>query len=107
MIRLKLMIALLLLLPLSLAAQAVHVTGQVLDSQGERGLAGARIELFAGFEDYDKAVRRLREKTDLKPQATARTDGDGLFDLTAPQPGIYRLRVEAGGAFPSRILFFF
>ena len=69
-------------LPLTLAAEPIRVSGQVMEFTGG-GLTGARVELFP--------------QTGTAPVATAQTDAAGLFELAAPASGCYRVRIEAAG----------
>ena len=77
--------------------QPIQVTGLVLTPDGGHGIAGARMELLPAWEGYAEGVRRLREGAEPAPLATARTNGEGYFELAAPEAGAYRVRVRAEG----------
>lgn len=90
----------LLLIPLlthALAAEPIRISGRVLSRETEKGLPGARVELHPAFEGYADALRRLTEKVEPEPLASARTGGDGSFELAAPEGGFYEVVVRAEG----------
>jgi protocatechuate 3,4-dioxygenase beta subunit len=71
-------------LPALLAAEPIHVSGQIrIPAETVQGLAGARVELLP--------------QTGEAPLATARTDAAGFFELTAPESGCFRVRMRAAG----------
>ena len=96
----------LLALPLAAAAaEPIRVTGRVLAMDGESGKAGARVELFPAYEDHAAALRRLNEKVEPAPLATARSGADGSFEIAAPESGGFRVMVQAKGHLPMEIPF--
>ena len=71
-------------LPALLAAEPIHVSGRLQTStESPQGIAGARVDLLP-----------QRGET---PLATARTDAAGVFELTAPESGCFRVRMRADG----------
>jgi hypothetical protein len=87
-------------LPMALVAEPIRVSGRALSYETGKGLAGARVELYPAFEGYAEAVRRLTEKTDPAPLASARTGEEGSFELAAPEGGCYNVVVRAEGFMP-------
>lgn len=72
------------------AAEAVPVGGRVLGPAG-RGVAGAAVELLP-------EPRRATPGPAAEPVARAVTGPDGGFQLAAPGPGLFRVRVAAAGS---------
>ena len=93
----RFLFAFLFLFPIALAAQPIRVSGRVVDAAGIQGASGVRIELLPAAEDYAAAVRRLHGEPESQPLATARSDTDGFFEITAPEAGTYRLRILTEG----------
>ena|GEM_PF-1068146 len=85
------------LLSVPLGAEPIRISGQVALPDDSHGAAGVQIELLPAWEGYSEAVRRLREGTEPRPLATAHTDKDGFYELSAPEAGAYRLRLHAEG----------
>ncbi|HEX7241452.1 MAG TPA: TonB-dependent receptor [Longimicrobiaceae bacterium] len=78
--------ALLLLAAAPLSAQAVR--GTVLAKEGERGVAGATVQLL--------------ESRGGREVARVVSDSAGGFEVRAPRPGRYRLAAQVAGSAPSR-----
>lgn len=80
----------LLVVPLAAAdAEPIRVSGRVLSMDGVAGPASTLVELFPVYEDDAAALRRLVEKVEPSPLASARTGADGSFTLTAPRAGLF------------------
>jgi hypothetical protein len=71
----------LLLSAAPLAAQ--NIRGTLLDETTERPIPGATVSLIT--------------EPNAQPVATTKTGNDGVFTLTAPSPGVYRLLAELPG----------
>ncbi len=95
--RLSIALAISVLLSAPLIAEPIRVSGQVDLPDDSHGAAGVQIELLPAWESFPEAVRRLREGTEPRPLATAHTDKDGFYELSAPEAGVYRLRLQAAG----------
>lgn len=99
---LRLAACLLVLLAFAPAAAfpaAIPVHGRVTGPGGEP-LPGARALLvpMVSFFEYGRLV--LEGKTHPEPAASASADADGAFHLAAPEPGMWRVLVEAKGFVP-------
>lgn len=81
----------------ALRAEPIRVSGHVWSPDASHGVSGVQIEVLPVWEGYAEAVRRLREGTEPRPLATARTDGDGFYEVSVPEVGAYRLRTRAEG----------
>lgn len=96
--------ALALLLTTPCAAQAASppepltVSGRVLAAS--RPLADVLVELGPLETAHAAALRDLATDDPWRPTATTRTRADGRFDLTAPEPGMWRLRLSRDGYVP-------
>ncbi len=66
-----------------LAAETIRVSGQVPESGANPGFAGAHVELLP--------------QAGAVPVATAQPDATGLFELTAPESGCFRVRLQVAG----------
>lgn len=88
--------ALLLVISLDspLAAEPIRVSGRILGADSS-GLAGAQVELFPAVE---------METDEASALASTRTGQDGAFEITAPESGLYTLRVRAKGHISKEIL---
>ncbi len=84
------------------AAVEVPITGQVVGSGGSP-LSDAQV-LLLPVVDPVTAARLDREGRLPEPAAKAVTTSQGLYRLTAPRAGIYRVRVEAPGFAPRQFL---
>lgn len=75
------------------------LTGWVVDLQGTP-VAGAEVELIPQAPRIESARALLAG--DLRPAATVtvRTDEKGRYELPAPVPGVWRIRVGAEGRLP-------
>jgi protocatechuate 3,4-dioxygenase beta subunit len=95
--------ALLAFLLLSLAAPAlaapISVGGRVLDGDG-RPVKGAAVRLVARVGAAERGKLELQGKTEPDAAATAASDADGGFRVSAPDAGMWRLVVEARGFVP-------
>jgi protocatechuate 3,4-dioxygenase beta subunit len=77
-------VVLLLGIPFALPAEPLHVSGRLQTStESPQGITGARVDLLP--------------QTGETPLATARTDAAGVFELTAPESGCFRVRMRADG----------
>jgi protocatechuate 3,4-dioxygenase beta subunit len=85
------------LLSVPLKAEPIRISGHIWSPDTSHGVAGVQIELLPAWEGYAGAVRRLREGTEPRPLATAGTDKDGFYEISAPEAGAYRLRLHAEG----------
>jgi protocatechuate 3,4-dioxygenase beta subunit len=75
-------VVLLLGIPFTLMAEPIHISGQVQTGRG-RERVEARIELLP--------------QTGETPAATAKADAEGFFELTVPESGCFRARLQAPG----------
>ncbi len=81
---LRIVAVLLIVLPLAVVAGPIHVSGRVqIPAETVQGLAGARVELFPQTGDV--------------PVAMVKSDAEGFFELTAPESGCFRVRLQAPG----------
>jgi protocatechuate 3,4-dioxygenase beta subunit len=69
-------------IPAILAAEPIHISGRV-QGGGDQKRVEARIELLS--------------QTGETPVATAKTDAAGFFELTVPESGCFRVRLQAQG----------
>lgn len=90
MIRLPTALVLLLAWPLFASAHAIGV---------EAKLQGDRLRIEAYFDDDSPAADAKVALTaaDGRTVAEGRTDKDGIWTTTAPEPGKYHVAVDAGG----------
>jgi protocatechuate 3,4-dioxygenase beta subunit len=96
---LELFLPLLLLPALSLHAAGIPITGRVLTPEG-RPAPGVRALLLPGLPAFELARMELAGKAGPEPVATASTGEDGGFRLTAPDAGMWVVRLESAGAVP-------
>ena len=89
-----------LLACLTTTATADHRIGGQVVVEGQ-GLARATVTLLPEPSFYESAQARFAGAAQSEPVATARTDRDGLFELTAPESGMWKIRVEAEGYSPA------
>ena len=84
-------------LPAVSIAADVSVAGQVLGPDGEpRAKVGVHLESI--LPTYERARLRLEGKPGPEPVARTRTGSDGMFDLAAPEAGMWKVVVSAPGA---------
>jgi protocatechuate 3,4-dioxygenase beta subunit len=69
-------------IPFTLMAEPIHIAGRV-----QTGRGGERVE----------ARIELLPQTGGAPVATAKADAEGFFDLTVPESGCFRARLQAPG----------
>lgn len=74
----------------------IPVSGQVL-GPGSVPLAGARVLLVPVPSLAASSRLELEGKADLAPAVSVSTDADGSFLLAAPEPGMWKVVVEARG----------
>ncbi len=80
----------------SSAPMSIPVSGQVL-GPGGAPLAGARV-LLVPLQSFAASSRlELEGKTDVAPVVSVSTGADGFFLLEAPEPGMWKVLVEAQG----------
>jgi protocatechuate 3,4-dioxygenase beta subunit/uncharacterized GH25 family protein len=90
---------LLTLLAFPLHAAGIPVTGRVLAPDG-RPAPGVRVLLMPELADFELAKLELAGKADPAPAATASTDAAGSFRITAPEAGMWTVRLEGAGYAP-------
>jgi len=78
---------------------ALRVTGRILPPVP----ADLRIELVPLISSYADAVQLLASEP-VPPLATAPPRPDGSFEIQAPESGLYRVRLRAGGKLPVEVL---
>jgi uncharacterized GH25 family protein len=93
-----------LFLLLALAAGPLHaarigVGGRVVGVDGKPAL-NVKVALIPVLPAIGIDRLELEGKTAADPAATATTDAAGLFHLTAPDAGMWKVRVEAAGYVP-------
>lgn len=96
--------AFLVFTPVSVHAQVdtrLPVAGRVLDPAGAP-IAGARVSLAAEPDPYTSAVMVLDGRHRLESIAETTTDEGGWFTVSAPDVGLWRVRVDAPGYVPMR-----
>ena len=64
-------------------------------------LAGVRVELLPALDPWQRALSRLEGET-IEAVAVTRSDAEGRYRLTAPEAGLWRLRLSAPGRFHER-----
>jgi protocatechuate 3,4-dioxygenase beta subunit len=79
---LRIAAVLLLGIPLTLLAEPIHLSGRVVADRDQKQVE-ARIELLPQTGDT--------------PSATAKADAKGFFELTVPESGCFRARLQAPG----------
>ena len=94
-------LAALILLPLPLLALPLHavgipVTGRVLAPDGKPA-PGIHILLVPEISAFEFGRLELAGKAGPAPAASAATGADGSFRLTAPDIGMWRVRLEGAG----------
>jgi hypothetical protein len=81
------------------ARSPIPVSGRVL-GPGSKPLQDARVALVPVASMADDSRLGLEGKAHLEPVASAATGADGSFRLEAPEPGMWKVRVEARGLVP-------
>jgi uncharacterized GH25 family protein len=94
-------LALLLLTP-ALPAAAIRLAGLV-QGPGGSPLEGARALLVRVPSGAALAGLEMDGKADPEPAAVATTRSDGTFRLEAPEPGLWKVAVQAPGLVPREI----
>ena len=97
----------LLSLSFALAAAApgpppIHITGRILPPVPVK-VSDIQVELVPVASSYADAVRLLADEP-VAPLAATKPRVDGSFEITAPESGLYRLRLRAGGTLPVEVL---
>jgi hypothetical protein len=91
------------LLPSSLYAAKVPVSGRVVDSGG-KAVAAAKVLLIPIPAAAESGKLELAGKADPEPAVAAATDASGVFQIAAPDAGMWKVRIEARGLVPLEIL---
>ncbi len=99
----RLLAFLLPLLALPLHAATIPVTGRVLAPDGKPA-AGVHVLLVPEVPAFEFARLELAGKAGPAPVANGVTDAAGSFRLTAPEAGMWRVRVEGAGYAPLEAL---
>ena len=81
------------------AAAQIPVGGRVVDDRGQP-VSGAEVALVSYPDAAERAALELAGQADLEPAAIAATGVDGRFLLSAPEPGMWKVRVRARGYVP-------
>ena len=90
---------LLALLALPLHAAGIPVTGRALTPDGKPA-AGVRALLVPEISNFELARLELGGKAGPAPAVSASTDAAGSFRLTAPEAGMWTVRLEGTGYAP-------
>src|SRR3954447_11686999 len=93
------LLPLLALLALPLHAAGIPVTGRVLAPDGKPA-PGVRVLLVPVLPNLEFARLELAGRSGPAPAASAATDAAGSFRLTAPDVGMWSVRLEADGCAP-------
>ncbi len=99
----KKLLCLLPLFALPLHAAGISVAGRVLAPDGKPA-AGVHVLLVPEVSAFEFARLELAGKAGPAPVATAATDAAGSFRITAPDAGMWRVRVEKAGYVPLETL---
>jgi uncharacterized GH25 family protein len=94
---------LLALLPLPLLAAKIGIAGRVIGADGKPA-ANVKMMLIPVTPETEVEALELAGKTDVDPVATTATDAAGLFHLTAPDAGMWAVRLEGAGWVPLEAL---
>jgi protocatechuate 3,4-dioxygenase beta subunit len=94
---------LLALLAVPLQAAGIPVTGRVLTPDGKPA-RGARVSLIPELSSVEGARLELVGKTGAAAAAGVETDAAGMFRLTAPDAGMWKVWVESPGFAPLEAL---
>jgi hypothetical protein len=84
------------------AGSPIPVSGLVL-GPGSKPLQDARVVLVPVASMAEDSRLELEGKAHLEPVASVTTGADGSFRLEAPEPGMWKVRVEARGLVPREI----
>ncbi|HEX2223725.1 MAG TPA: carboxypeptidase regulatory-like domain-containing protein, partial [Thermoanaerobaculia bacterium] len=76
--------------------EPVPLGGRILDSRG-KPLPKATVEVLPVTTFHEQTLSALQHKGDPKPVATAVSGADGRFQIAAPEPRLWRVRVRADG----------
>jgi protocatechuate 3,4-dioxygenase beta subunit len=87
------------ILPAAAPVPGPVVTGTVMTAP-DRRLPGARVELVPLPAGFAAGLLRLDGRAAPEPAAAVVTDAAGRFQLTAPEPGVWRVVVRADGRVP-------
>jgi uncharacterized GH25 family protein len=87
------------LLALPLHAAGIPVTGRVLTPDGKPAV-GVRALLIPEIANFELARLELGGKAEPAPAVSASTDAAGSFRLTAPEAGMWTVRLEGTGYAP-------
>ncbi|HEX4965027.1 MAG TPA: carboxypeptidase-like regulatory domain-containing protein [Thermoanaerobaculia bacterium] len=85
--------------PSPLLAAKVPVSGRAVDASG-KGVAGAKVLLVPVPTAAEQGKLELAGKIAPEPAVTAVTDAAGAFQVTAPDAGMWKVRIEARGLVP-------
>lgn len=86
----------LLLLAAPLRAVKIAVAGRVVDAEG-KALANAKVSLILVPPSIEQGRLELAGKIDPEPALTAAADAAGAYLLTAPDAGMWKVKIEAPG----------
>jgi protocatechuate 3,4-dioxygenase beta subunit len=89
----------LLAVPLPAQAAGIAVSGRVLTPDGQ-GAPGVRVLLVPELPSFAASALELAGKAGPEPAASAATDAAGTFRLTAPETGMWTVRLMAAGFMP-------
>jgi protocatechuate 3,4-dioxygenase beta subunit len=89
----------LLAVPLPVRAAGIAVSGRVLTPDGQ-GAPGVRVLLVPELPSFEARGLELAGKAGPEPVASAATDAAGTFRLTAPETGMWTVRLAAAGFMP-------
>jgi uncharacterized GH25 family protein len=90
---------LLAFLSLPLHAARIPITGRVVSPEGKPA-PNVKVALIPVLPEMESARLELAGKTGPEPAATVSTDAAGVFQLAAPDVGMWRVRLEALGFVP-------
>jgi hypothetical protein len=85
-----------LLAAVPLHAVKISVAGRVVDADG-KALPNAKVSLIPVPSSVEQGRLELAGKIDPEPAATATADAAGAYLLTAPDIGMWKVKIEAPG----------
>ena len=85
--------------PLSLHAAGIPITGRVLTPDGNAA-PGVRVFLVPELPSFAASALELAGKAGPEPVASVATDAAGSFRLTAPDVGMWAVRLAVAGFLP-------